>query len=96
MRNRGSEFASPSERYTGADARDFHPLGSYVCRAKLRYVPIVITHCERLAWVEKIANFGREPDFPSGKTGLRAYILPYGNRDNDVPVVVAVSTIRKR
>jgi hypothetical protein len=53
-------------------------------------------HCEWLAWVEKNAKFCPEHGFSSGMIGLRAYILPYGNRDNDVPVVVAVSTIRKR
>ena len=33
---------------------------------------------------------------PRGVEGPPAYILPHGNRDNDVPVDVAVSTIRKR
>jgi hypothetical protein len=31
-----------------------------------------------------------------GDEGPPACILPHGNRDNDVPVEVAVSTIRKR
>ncbi len=49
-----------------------------------------------LAWNEKVAKFcrGLTPEF--GVEVPPAYILPHGNRDNDVPVVVAVSTIRKR
>jgi hypothetical protein len=53
-------------------------------------------HCEQLARVERIANFAASRMLLMGATGLPAYILPYVNRDNDVPVVVAVSTIRKR
>jgi hypothetical protein len=53
---------------------------------------------ERLAQGEKLDNFGRAGLRPVvfGAEGPPAYILPHGNRDIDVPVVVAVSTIRKR
>jgi hypothetical protein len=53
-------------------------------------------HPERLAGEEKIAMFCPGYVSPSGSGEIPAYILPEGNRDNDVPVVVAVSTTRKR
>ena len=70
---------------------------TYVCNAFKEMPNTVIVDGDWLARREKLAKFSggrREPS--RGLYGLPAYILPNGNRDNDVPVVVAVSTIRKR
>jgi hypothetical protein len=70
---------------------------TYVCNAFKEMPNTVIAGGYWLARREKLAKFSGGLHGPSGDLcGLPAYILPNGNRDNDVPVVVAVSTIRKR
>ena len=96
LRNRGSEFASRASATRRVNATFSKRWLPYVCDAELRYVPIVKMHPERLAGEEKIAMFCPGYVSPSGSGEIPAYILPEGNRDNDVPVVVAVSTTRKR
>ena len=93
----GSDFASPSERYEVQVGELLKAWRSYVCTDQKRYVPIVTMHTEPLPLRQKFANFGGDPPLANHlDPGLPAYILPDGNRDNDVPVVVAVSTTRKR
>ena len=56
-----------------------------------------ITRGGWLAYGEKLAKFSDGlRSFSRGVESLPACILPNGSRDNDVPVSVAVSTIRKR
>ena len=69
----------------------------YVCNLTNEMRNTVIARDAWLARREKVAKFSGWLWAPSLELqGLPAYILPNGNRDNDVPVVVAVSTIRKR
>ena len=57
----------------------------------------VITRGGWLAHSQKLAKFSVGLGASLQRLeGLPAYILPNGNRDKDVPVLVAVSTIRKR
>ena len=70
---------------------------TYVCNAFKEMPDNVMQSRVWLARREKLAKFSGKPQGPArGLCGLPAYILPNGNRDNDVPVVVAVFTIRKR
>jgi hypothetical protein len=70
---------------------------TYVCNAFKEMPDNVMHNCVWLARREKLAKFSGKLQGPArGLSGVPACILPNGNRDNDVPVVVAVSTIRKR
>jgi hypothetical protein len=60
------------------------------------YVPIVTYDVGRLAKSAGLDMFALRLASVFEDVASPAYILPHGNRDNDVPVVVAVSTIRKR
>ena len=69
----------------------------YVCNPTKEMRMTVMIRVGWLAYWQKLAKFSEGLGSSSrGAESLPAYILPNGNRDNDVPVVVAVSTIRKR
>lgn len=69
----------------------------YVCNLDNEMRKAVSPWGDWLARREKLVKFSGKLRGPLRELrGLPAYILPKGNRDNDVPVVVAVSTIRKR